>query len=285
MTLLHKIMRCAVCKRTSEEVQLFEGIMETEMVNICEYCAEDQSVPIIKKPSESQLSKADERYSVRERMERMSGMRERTEISKDQMITQGNLARLKAPPKKQHNEDVLDNYYWTLSIARRRSKLSVNQLADKMQTTPEVIKGIEKGRIPEDFKEIFLKLEAFFGIKLLKEHKPQVSFKRNRDEEERILKEVARKLSTPKGKKEDEEEIKEKIEKMDKIERTEKRIETPRPVRRKHVEPIEADFSIEEDLSNVTLSDLIERKKRMEKRKAKLQEDEMLGDDIDIEDL
>jgi len=277
-------MRCAICKKTSDEVQLFEGIMEAEMVNICESCAGDQGVPIIKKPSESQLNKADERYTVRERMERMSGMREITEISKDQMITQGNLARLKAPPKKQYNNDVLDNYYWTLSIARRRAKLSANQLANKMQTTPEIIKGIEKGRIPENFEEIFLKLEAFFGIKLLKKHEPQISFKRNRDEEEKILQEVARKLSGQKGKIKDEDETGEKDEIENKVEIKEK-IEAPRQHRRRHAEPIDTDFSIQEDLSNVTLSDLIERKKRMEKRKAKLQEDEMLGDEIDIEEL
>ena len=43
-------MKCTICKKTSEEVQLFNGIMESDMVMICEDCAEDQKVPIIKKP-------------------------------------------------------------------------------------------------------------------------------------------------------------------------------------------------------------------------------------------
>jgi len=61
-------MRCTICKKTSEEIKLYSGIKESEMIMICEDCAESEGVPIIKKPSELQLDKADERYSVRERM-------------------------------------------------------------------------------------------------------------------------------------------------------------------------------------------------------------------------
>ena len=122
-------MRCSVCKRTSDEVRLLEGILKAEMVRVCTECAKTEGIPLVHKPSEEQLEKANERYSVRERMERLSGMRDTTEISNDQIVTQGNLAKLRAPPKKQYNDEVLDNYYWTLNIARRRKKLSINQLS------------------------------------------------------------------------------------------------------------------------------------------------------------
>ncbi len=115
-------MRCIVCKKGCQEVELYNGILEDGMVMVCSVCADEEKIPIIKKPSESQLDKADIRYSVRERMERMSGMRETTEISKEQTALQGNLAKLRAPPKKEQHADVLDNYYWTLNIARRRKK-------------------------------------------------------------------------------------------------------------------------------------------------------------------
>ena len=169
---------CTICKKTSDEIQLFEGIYNAEMVNICETCAETEQVPVIRKPSTSQLNKASEHYSVRERMERMSGMRDTTEISDDQIVTQGQLAKLRVPPKKQHHENVLDNYYWTLNIARRRAKLSVTQLAEKMQVEPQVIQDIEKGKLPAEFEETFVKLEAFLGIKLLKNHKEKINFVR-----------------------------------------------------------------------------------------------------------
>ena len=187
-------MRCAICKKTSDETKLLEGIFKAEMINVCSDCAEDEGIPIITKPSEAQLEKADERYSVRERMENLSGPRDTTEISKDQTITQGNLAKLRMPAPKEHHEDVIDNYYWTLNLARRRKKLTIFQLAEKMQVDPEVIKGIEKGKLPRGFQDLFIKLEAFLGIKLLKAHVQKINFIRNYDTEKEILKRVGKKM-------------------------------------------------------------------------------------------
>ena len=151
---------CTICKKTDEEIKLYPGILESEMVNICEECAEDQGVPIIKKPSQSQLTRADETYSVRQRLDRMSGRHESTEISGDQAITQHNLAKLRIPKPKQNHPEVHDNYYWTLSMARRRAKMTHSQLAKKIGVSSYEIQAIEKGAFPKDFKTIFLKLEA-----------------------------------------------------------------------------------------------------------------------------
>lgn len=257
---------CTICKKTQNETKLFEGIFNTEMVNICKECARSENIPIIQKPSETQLDKADERHSVRERMERISGLR-KTEISKDQITTQGNLAKLRIPPKKQFHEDVLDNYYWTLSIARRRKKLTTNQLAKQTQIDAETIHSIEKGKIPENFEEIFSKLESFLNIKLLKKHKAKTHFiKPTKDEAEKILKEVKEKMGNKDNKEEDIKTKKEKLEKLSKG---------------------ELDFSKREDFSNITLNDLVEMKKSREKRelkrKTKAQEEAMLGEDLELE--
>lgn len=269
-------MRCAICKKSSDETKLFEGISKAGMINICNECSESEGIPIIKKPSESQLNKADERFSVRERMERMSGRHETTEISKDQIVTQGNLAKLRMPAPKQHHKDVMDNYYWTLNIARRRKKFSISQLAEKMRVAPQLIQSIEKGKLPENFTELFLKLEAFLRIKLLKNHKTKINFIRTKDEEQEILKNVRKKMGSieieddiaiDSGKntesikeyKEDEREFKEKLSKG------------------------KIDFSRREDLANITLNDLVDMKKKKEKQKAKSKEDAMLGDDLDLD--
>ena len=268
--------RCTICKKESDEVELFKGIQAEGMVMVCNICAEKEGIPIIKKPSESQLSKANQRYTVRERMERMSGMHDTTEISEDQTVTQGNLAKLRIPAPKQQHEDILDNYYWTLNIARRRKKLSISQLAEKMMVDPKIIQGIEKGKLPENFTELFLKLEAFLRIKLLKNHKTKINFIRTKDEEQEILKNVRKKMGSieieddiaiDSGKntesikeyKEDEREFKEKLSKG------------------------KIDFSRREDLANITLNDLVDMKKKKEKQKAKSKEDAMLGDDLDLD--
>jgi len=265
-------MRCAICKRESDEVELFEGILKAEMIRICRECAESEGVPIVKKPSEVQLEKANERYSVRERMERMSGVRETTEISEDQTVTQGNLAKLRALPKKQFHEDVLDNYYWTLTHARRRRKLSINQFADLIKIDAKIIQAIEKGILPENFEEIFIQLESFLGIKLLKNHRPKVSFTRTIDEEREILKSVQGKMAGEDSSETDAllaELESEKKEKVDKIAKG------------------EIDFSRRENLQDVTLNDLVEMKKEREKKhirvKRKIQTDAILGDDLDID--
>ncbi len=255
-------MRCAICKKTSDEIKLFEGIHNAEMINVCEECAESEKIPLIKKPSESQLNKADERYSVRERMERMSGMHDITEISHDQTISQGSLAKLRIPPKKQHHEDIIDNYYWTLNIARRRVKMSVGQLAEKMRVEPQIIQKIEKGNLPDDFEEIFIKLEAFLGIKLLKNHKEKINFVRTRDEEQEILNGVRKKMKIPESFKVDIENKKTQLDKLSKG---------------------EIDFSRKDNLSDITLNDLVNIKQKKEKQKARAKENAMLGDDLDLE--
>ena len=258
-------MICAICNKTSEETTLYQGIKATKMINVCEECAEDQEIPIIKKPSSSQLTKADKTYSVRERLDRMSGRRDSTEISGDQMVTQRNLQKLKMPKAKQHHPEVLENYYWTLNMARRRAKMTLSQLAKKVETTPDIIKEIEKGALPKGFKDIFLKLEALFGIRLLEVHQPQVSFVRKSvDKEQEILRAVAEKIKNPEA-------ILEEEEKMEEIQ--------------EKIEREEIKLSKRKDLENVTLSDLVDRKRAREKYKHQQKQSEILGDEIDIEEL
>jgi ribosome-binding protein aMBF1 (putative translation factor) len=254
-------MKCTICKKESGDVQLHTGILESDMVMVCEECAEDQGIPVIKRPSDLQLDKADKRYSVRERMEQMSGMRDASEISGEQMVVQGNLARLRVPPKKQYHEAVVDNYYWELNIARRRYKMTVNQLARKMGVSPEVIQGIEKGELPGDFEELFARLEIYLGAKLLKSHKTKVNFIRTSEDQEKILEDVKRKINGL-----DSDTPEEREAKFDKVEKG------------------EIDFSKRDAIEDMTLNDLVEMKKRKEARDVKKKEDAMMGDDLDLDD-
>ncbi|MFA4887905.1 MAG: helix-turn-helix domain-containing protein [Candidatus Nanoarchaeia archaeon] len=276
-------MECAVCKKNEEEIQLYEGILDNEVVKVCKTCADLDNIPIIRKPSQEQLKKADTNQSVRERMERLSGSRRPvTDIGYDQSIVQSNIARLRMPANKQHHPDVQDNYYWELNIARRRKKLSIVQVAQITGIPTETIRAIEQGQIPAGFEQIFLKLESFLGIKLLKDHKRDLMFRKPGETERRILQEVEQNIGKKIPSREEkvlsvlhEHNLRDKKEKVDLI---------------KHGE---ADFSNRDRLRNVSVRDLAEIKRskellerRLKEKKTKekkAKEETIMGDDIDLE--
>ncbi|MBT6182914.1 hypothetical protein HOI04_03450 [archaeon] len=271
------LMRCKFCKKESEETQLFEGIFEHEMIRVCSPCAEIENVPIMRKPSIEQLDRAQTTYTVRERMEKMSGMNDPEKKRKNDLHMQGDLAKLKMPPKKQYHEDLLDNYSWSLNLARRRMKMSIKQLSEEVEVSEYILQEIEKGQLPNDFEEIFLKLEHFLKIKLLKNHKPVITFAQKKDDEQEILKRVQERMENV-GSGDDLEELGH-LKKL-KEERLAKLAEE------------KGKFSKEQnqkDLENITLSDLVELKKKKEQKendhKQRIQTDAMIGDDIEIDEL
>ncbi|MCH7850526.1 MAG: hypothetical protein IH845_02680 [Nanoarchaeota archaeon] len=260
-------MRCAICKKEEDVIELFEGILGAGMIRICKPCSLNEGIPTIQKPSISQLAKADERYSVRERMEKMSGVNDKTELSDEQVFLQGNLAKLRAPPKKETNENVVDDYSWNVTIARRRRKLSTGQLAKATDIDYKIIQGIEKGRIPKDYVMIFSLLEKFLKVRLLKLHVEKINFKRDITihKEREILKGVQERIDH-----------KEEYDDDEWIEQ-----------RKKHELKERDDPEIPTDLENVTIDSLVERKRAREKaslsRKGRIETDAMLGSDIDLE--
>jgi len=259
-------MRCTVCKTPGDEVELFDGILMGEMAMVCANCAETEGIPIIKKPSESQIGKADKRYSVRDRLERLSGRVDVTEISDDQTVIQRNLAKLRMPEKKETHDDLFDDYYWKANMARRRKKLTIGQLSEQVGIDEETLKSIEKGKIPKDFHEIFMKLERFFGEKFLKQHPPKVNFVRTRDEEEEILRSVKEKMQSPTIEDDfDKERERERKEKLDKISKG------------------QIDFSKRKELENIKLSDLVDMKRAKDRREAEAKKKSMVGEDIDLD--
>ena len=67
-------MRCAICKRPNEEVELFEGILKAEMVNVCEKCSRSEDNPVIRRPTQFQLKEIERKPTVYERLSRAAGI-------------------------------------------------------------------------------------------------------------------------------------------------------------------------------------------------------------------
>ena len=140
-----------------------------------------------------------------------------------------------------------------------------------MAVSPQLIEEIEHGKIPENFEEIFTKMEKLYGVKLLKNRAQKVKFVKTREEEEKILEEVKEKMNEDKqilG------EIKEKEE-------------HPKKEIHHKIQDGEIDFSDKEALREITLNDLVEmknKKKRIEEAKRIRGEIEsMVGEDLNLD--
>jgi len=239
---------------------LYEGIYENRIVYICEECAEKEGVPLLKRPTPEQLEKIDKVDSVKERLNKISGF-DKKNASQDHLITSENLAKLNIPEKRQEHEDLVENYYWKIQIARRRKKLSLSQLSEKTNIPVELLEAVEKGQLPENFEKIMMVLEEVLGIRIFKRHSEKLIFHLPEKKPEQKEKEII-------------EQTKEKIKEQ------EKREEEKLKEKKKIIEQIAAgkfDFSKRENLQDITLNDLIELKKQRER-------EEMLGDDLEIDE-
>ncbi len=245
---------CNLCGSTEMESDLYEGVYDDEIVLICKECARDENIPILRKPTPEQLIQpVEERYSVRERMERLSGIKK---PGVSQSTVKLNMSKVKRPEPKQSHPNIIDNYYWEINMARRRKKMSINQLSEQIDIPVDTLESLEKGKIPPEFETIFEKLEKFFNIKLLKRYSKNISFNYNPNEEQKILEDVKNK-------------IKNKKQQLKKIKKG------------------TLDFSKEEEIKNITLEDLArikrERDKENVRKKIQRQTDDMFGDEIEFE--
>ena len=286
-------MRCAICKKTEEELVLHDGIFESEIGKVCEICAEKENIPLLKRPTQEQLANADKKYSVRERMEKLAGTAPaQSDLSKDQLTAHKNLNKLRVLPKKQFNEKLYDNYYWRLNISRRRKKMSIPQLAKVSGVPEEIIDSIEKGVLPANFEEPIVKLEIELEVNLLKNHETKIQFtKAHPDKEKEILRQVGEKIGAPPTFPQTEEDYQEEIdidELAEPAEAAESEIaEKEKSEKLDQLSHGELDLSKRKNLKDITLSDLQNMKREREKRQQEFQrqekEQDMLGEDVDFE--
>ena len=270
-------MRCAICQKPEEEVELFEGILDEGIKRICADCSETENIPLIRKPSSEQIQESERRFSVRERMERLSTGRADQIIAEAQRITHSNHPKLRLPSPKQQSEKLIDNYFWALQMARRRQKLTTAQLSEKSGVSKEIIRTLEKGNLPENFEEHVMKIENTLGKKFLKTHEPHIGFIRpSPDKQKQILGQVKQKLEN--WKQEDEEQEPDQLDEETEEQKTEKINKISRG---------KFDFSKKENIQDITLNDLIDMKKKQEQQdKSRLhqkQNEEMLGDEVDLD--
>lgn len=179
--------KCLRCEKSGREVKLLDAIYENDFVKICERCSFLEEIPIIRKPSTSQLKEAERGQSVSERLRRLSGMQEKKEGPKsilDQIRKLDENPELEKPEEKTPF-NLIDNFNWHVQRARRNKGLSHKQLGWALGESETAVKMVESGDLPEGPEKLIRKLEQFLQIKL-----------RERTEEE--LDEERRKLENKK---------------------------------------------------------------------------------------
>tara|TARA_Y100000310_G_scaffold343979_1_gene454338 strand:- start:1481 stop:2692 length:1212 start_codon:yes stop_codon:yes gene_type:complete len=159
---------CFRCEKTDKEIRLLDAIYENDIVKICDKCAIIEGIPVIKKPSTSQLRDSERFSPVYERLNRISGLKNQEEKHESVLNQLKNIEEhpeLTAPEEKRPFS-LIENFHWQVMRARRNRGLSQKQLGWAIGESEMAIKMIEKSELPEDAEKLIRKLEQFFQIKL-----------------------------------------------------------------------------------------------------------------------
>lgn len=173
--------QCFRCLRSNKEVKLLDAVYGNEVVQVCEECSVVENMPVIRKPSSFQLKESEKPYTVYQRLSRMAGIPVRKEKMPEinQGITLDNLRKPKDYSKtvqekqtfaKNLNKplDLIDNFNWYIQKIRRERKLTMGQLASLIGESEITLKFIEQGNLPDNGLQVIEKIEQFFKIKLKK---------------------------------------------------------------------------------------------------------------------
>jgi len=163
-------MRCYRCGISEEKARLINAIFEGQVVKLCPECLEREDAIIIRKPTTQQLKESEKPYTVKERLRRMAGYKEKNEVK--EVIEKIQKAEKKPEEKDTYKIDkplkLVDNYNWLIMIERKKKKLTRQQLAKLIGESEMAIKMIENKELPEDAEKLIRKLEQYFRINLFK---------------------------------------------------------------------------------------------------------------------
>jgi ribosome-binding protein aMBF1 (putative translation factor) len=169
---------CFRCGRGEEEVKLLNAVYGNEIVKVCEECGLIEDIPVIRKPSSQQLIESEKPFTVRQRLNRMAGLKEKDDSR--ELMKKLNLDNLRKPKdfrqvldekfllarKRNVPVNLIDNYNWLIMMERKKKKIDRKQLADAIGEPEIAIKMIENKEMPDDASRIINKIEQYLGIKL-----------------------------------------------------------------------------------------------------------------------
>ncbi len=157
-------MECFKCGVSGDKVRLSNAISSKGIVKICDDCASAEKLPIIKKPTDSQIIDSQRQKSVRDRL---TGMNKRLVSGRE--ISLRDLIDQKFKNKTVHsNPDLADNFHWVIQRIRRARKITREEFAKGINEPEATVRMIEQGILPENNYKIITKIEEYLKINLRK---------------------------------------------------------------------------------------------------------------------
>ncbi|MBS3072730.1 hypothetical protein J4477_02765 [Candidatus Pacearchaeota archaeon] len=142
---------------------LVEAVGEKEIIFVCQSCAVNRGMPIIRRPSVDQIKDIYKTPRLKLKEEPVKKAKDPETLKLEE--------ELKGIVKKNVSKDygnLIDNFHWHVQQGRRHKKLSPKQLSEAIAEPEVLIEMIEKGQLPENYDKVITKLEQFFRIKLRK---------------------------------------------------------------------------------------------------------------------
>ena len=179
------MVECFRCGIDEEKAVLFEAISNEGIVKICEDCVRETGMPLIRRPTDSQINKAQNPESVYDRLSYMAGINakehkeklhgvgssERVVLRQDTTfrdLVDRNYEKKFGVGVREQRPDLVDNFHWVIMRARRFKKMSPEQVAVAIGESEDAVKMAEAGALSEDYDKLISKLQSFLGVKIFK---------------------------------------------------------------------------------------------------------------------
>jgi len=167
-----------MCGVSENESVLYEGITRDGVICVCRKCYYKYDPFLVEAKDKGSSTKVP---TVRDRLMQMSGIKKEERAapkslkqSKEDMelnrLVETNF-RKNLPKESIAHDDLVDNFHWVIMMARRKKKISKEQLAEAIAEPAIAIEYLERGILPKDYFNLVKKTEEYLQVPLFKTSK------------------------------------------------------------------------------------------------------------------
>jgi len=169
-------MACYICgKEEDENTKMHKVISDTEIVDVCEDCASQSSLPKIRKVSEKEVENSTKlkQENWRDRVNKQISQKQSFKMANSTGLTLRDVVERKMNPslseKIKPKTDLIKNFNWEILKARRQMKFTQMRLGTLVGESEFSIRMLERGVVPENYHPLIKKLEETLRVKLFTE--------------------------------------------------------------------------------------------------------------------